>query len=270
MSPAPDATRRREVTSVASPVPLRPRSTRRGGTTTCLLSARQRLRDAHRLRHPLARERPSTAANRLHDQDRGAPLVRRQRRAEARRGAPSARNHVRRVLRPVPRAARRDRREADAGDARGAARGVPGAVRRLDAARARGRRRDVAAWRAGLSDTSRYRLTSAMRQALGAAVRWRYIGRNPAVDAGKNPQPRREEFCPFTRDEIDALEVELGPTTGRWSSSPPRPACGRTSGSRWSAATSTGPGRRSRCSAASPTASSPRTRRRSARGGGCR
>jgi hypothetical protein len=50
---------------------------------------------------------------------------------------------------------------------------------------------DVAAWRAGLSDTSRYRLTSALRQALGAAVRWRYLTINPAVDAGRNPQPAR-------------------------------------------------------------------------------
>src|SRR5262245_50144227 len=45
---------------------------------------------------------------------------------------------------------------------------------------------DVAAWRASLTDTSRYRLTSAFRQALNAAVRWRYIATNPAVDAGRN------------------------------------------------------------------------------------
>jgi hypothetical protein len=47
----------------------------------------------------------------------------------------------------------------------------------------RDRPEHVAAWRATLSDTSRYRLTSAMRQTLAAAVRWRYIARNPAVDA---------------------------------------------------------------------------------------
>jgi integrase len=69
---------------------------------------------------------------------------------------------------------------------------------------------DVAAWRSGLSDTSRYRLTSAMRQALGAGVRWRYLRCNPAVDAGRNPQPRAEELLPFTREEIDALDAELG------------------------------------------------------------
>jgi integrase len=73
---------------------------------------------------------------------------------------------------------------------------------------------DVAAWRATLSDTSRYRLTSALRQTLAAAVRWRYIVRNPAVDAGRNPQPRAEELLPFTREEIDALSEELGPVYG--------------------------------------------------------
>jgi integrase len=73
---------------------------------------------------------------------------------------------------------------------------------------------DIAAWRALLSDSSRYRLTLAFRQALNAAVRWRYIARNPAVEAGKNPQPRTEELVPFTREDIDALDAELGPTYG--------------------------------------------------------
>jgi integrase len=73
---------------------------------------------------------------------------------------------------------------------------------------------DIARWRATLSDSSRYRFTLAFRQALHAAVRWRYLTRNPVVDAGANPQPRREELRPFTRDEIDALAVELGPVYG--------------------------------------------------------
>lgn len=73
---------------------------------------------------------------------------------------------------------------------------------------------DIAGWRAGLSDTSRYRLTLALRQALGAAVRWRYLTRNPAVEAGRNPEPRAEELLPFTHDEIDALAVELGSAYG--------------------------------------------------------
>jgi integrase len=73
---------------------------------------------------------------------------------------------------------------------------------------------DVARWRASLSEGSRYRLTSALRQALAAAVRWQYVTRNPAVDAGRNPQPALEELRPFTRDQVDALAAELGPTYG--------------------------------------------------------
>jgi integrase len=73
---------------------------------------------------------------------------------------------------------------------------------------------DVAAWRATLAPRSRYRLTSAFRQALAAAVRWRYMARNPAIDAGRNPQPRLEELRPFTLEEVDALALELGPVFG--------------------------------------------------------
>jgi hypothetical protein len=73
---------------------------------------------------------------------------------------------------------------------------------------------DVATWRASLSPTSRYRLTLALRQALAAAVRWGYIVRNPALDAGRNPQPRLEELRPFTREQIDSLAEELGPVYG--------------------------------------------------------
>jgi hypothetical protein len=63
---------------------------------------------------------------------------------------------------------------------------------------------DIAGWRAALPDTARYRLTGALRQALGAAVRWGYLRNNPAVDAGRNRQPRKEEIWPFTRDQVDA------------------------------------------------------------------
>lgn len=68
---------------------------------------------------------------------------------------------------------------------------------------------DVADWRSTLADTSRYRLMSALRQALAAAVRWHYIAANPAVEAGRNPQPRLEELRPFTREQIDAIAEEL-------------------------------------------------------------
>jgi integrase len=73
---------------------------------------------------------------------------------------------------------------------------------------------DIAGWRAALPDTARYRLTGALRQTLGAAVRWGYLRNNPAVDAGRNPQPRKEEIWPFTRDQVDTLDAELGPVFG--------------------------------------------------------
>jgi hypothetical protein len=53
---------------------------------------------------------------------------------------------------------------------------------------------DIADWRSRLPASSRYRLTAAVRQALGAAVRWNYLSRNPAVEAGKNPEPPQEEL----------------------------------------------------------------------------
>jgi integrase len=47
-----------------------------------------------------------------------------------------------------------------------------------------------------------------------AAVRWRYITRNPVAESGRNPQPRAEELRPFDPEEIDALAEELGPLYG--------------------------------------------------------
>jgi integrase len=73
---------------------------------------------------------------------------------------------------------------------------------------------DIARWRAELPDGARYRHTHALRQTLGAAVRWRYLQRNPALDAGGNPKPRRTELHPFAPEEIDRLAAELGPVDG--------------------------------------------------------
>ena len=73
---------------------------------------------------------------------------------------------------------------------------------------------DIARWRAGLADTSPYRFTLALRPALAAAVRWRYLRHNPAVDSGRNPEPRSEEVLPFAPAEIDALAAELAPVFG--------------------------------------------------------
>ena len=71
---------------------------------------------------------------------------------------------------------------------------------------------DIARWRATLpTDHVRYTATRALRQVLAAAKRWRYIATTPAVEAGPNPQPRGDEIWPFTRDEVDAIVVELAP-----------------------------------------------------------
>jgi hypothetical protein len=48
---------------------------------------------------------------------------------------------------------------------------------------------DIAAWQAKLPERSRYGIVQALRQTLGAAVRWAYINSNPATLAGRNPQP---------------------------------------------------------------------------------
>ena len=73
---------------------------------------------------------------------------------------------------------------------------------------------DIARWRAGFGDRKRHRVTRGLRQARGAARRWGYIGQNPAIEAGSNPQPEFEEVDPFTAEEIDAIAEELGRGSG--------------------------------------------------------
>jgi integrase len=69
----------------------------------------------------------------------------------------------------------------------------------------------VARWRAGLPVTMRHGAHRALRQVLAAAVRWRWIERNVAVEV-KNPLHARAEFTPFdTWEEVDAVARELGP-----------------------------------------------------------
>ena len=70
---------------------------------------------------------------------------------------------------------------------------------------------EVAAWRATLPERSRYAITAALRQALGAAVRWRYMSANPATEAGSNPQPAPRPVRAFTVAEVEAISAELSP-----------------------------------------------------------
>jgi integrase len=69
---------------------------------------------------------------------------------------------------------------------------------------------DISRWRSRLAAGPRYRATRGLRQALAAAVRWRYIGSNPAIAAGANPTPRPAEIDPFTSTEIESICAELG------------------------------------------------------------
>jgi integrase len=68
---------------------------------------------------------------------------------------------------------------------------------------------EIASWQARLPERSRYGVVQALRQTLGAAVRWGYMTRNPATLAGRNRQPSPRTVRTFTRAEIDALTGEL-------------------------------------------------------------
>jgi integrase len=70
---------------------------------------------------------------------------------------------------------------------------------------------EIAAWRVRLPERSRYGVTQALRQTLEAAVRWGYIGGNPAKLAGRNPQPPPRPVRAYSIAEIDAIAAELSP-----------------------------------------------------------
>lgn len=72
----------------------------------------------------------------------------------------------------------------------------------------------IGEWRETLPRRSAYGIVQALRQLLNAAVSYDLIRVNPAVKAGRNPQPKAEEIQPFGPDELDALAEELGPTYG--------------------------------------------------------
>lgn len=70
---------------------------------------------------------------------------------------------------------------------------------------------DIAAWRARQPAGVRYARTAALRQALGAAIRWGHMTANPAVLAGQNRQPSPRTVRAFTRAELDTIAAELAP-----------------------------------------------------------
>lgn len=70
---------------------------------------------------------------------------------------------------------------------------------------------EVASWRVKLPERSRYGILQALRQTLEAAVRWGYMTRNPAKLAGRNPQPSPRKVRVYSRDELEAIALELSP-----------------------------------------------------------
>lgn len=70
---------------------------------------------------------------------------------------------------------------------------------------------EVAAWRARQPQGVAYGRMAALRQTLTAAVRWGYMNRNPAIEAGKNRQPQQRDVRVYTMAELDAIAAELPP-----------------------------------------------------------
>lgn len=68
---------------------------------------------------------------------------------------------------------------------------------------------EMATWYAELPERSRFAYMAALRQALGAAVRWHLMGSNPAVIAVKNRQPPPRTIRTYTVAELDAIGQEL-------------------------------------------------------------
>lgn len=70
---------------------------------------------------------------------------------------------------------------------------------------------EIAAWQAKLPERAGHGITSALRQTLDAAVRWKRMSSNPAKLAGRNPKPPVRRVRAYTRDEIDKIGDELSP-----------------------------------------------------------
>jgi hypothetical protein len=68
---------------------------------------------------------------------------------------------------------------------------------------------ELSAWQATLPERSRYGLVGALRQVLGAAVRWGHMDRNPMVLAGRNRQPSPRLVRVYAFAELDAITAEM-------------------------------------------------------------
>ena len=122
--------------------------------------------------------------------------------------------------------------------------------------------KDVYAWRLTIPEGHRFEATQALRQVLNRAVAWGLIDYNPAKRGVPNPMRRSKEKRPFESwQQIEAVAERLGPSTGRWSCSRPRPGFDPRSCSRSSSATSTALSESCTCGARTRTAGSSTPRR---------
>jgi hypothetical protein len=64
---------------------------------------------------------------------------------------------------------------------------------------------ELADWRTTLPPRYAHKVMGVMRQVLGAGVRWRLLERNPAVDAGENPEPDPAPVRVYTLAELEAI-----------------------------------------------------------------
>jgi hypothetical protein len=71
---------------------------------------------------------------------------------------------------------------------------------------------EIAAWYKRQPEGSRYGRLQAFRQCLGAAIRWKQMTSNPALEATKNRQPPPREIRVYTLDELDALTADMPAT----------------------------------------------------------
>jgi integrase len=68
---------------------------------------------------------------------------------------------------------------------------------------------DLAEWRTTLPPRYAHKVVGALRQVLAAGVRWRLLERNPAADAGENPEPAPRPVRAYTLAELAAISAEL-------------------------------------------------------------
>lgn len=74
---------------------------------------------------------------------------------------------------------------------------------------------EIAEWQTTLPPRYRHAIMRALRQVLGAAVRWKLIRENPAKEAGPNPKPPRIEMAFFASiADVDSVADELGERFG--------------------------------------------------------